>query len=159
MNYQPLLNSCAPSLPEPGTDEAIEFTVPGAPVAKGRARAFIRAGHIAHYTPDKTARYENLVRLAAQQAMGGRPPQQGALALALVAHMPVPASWSQKKHQAAHLGKVFHTGRPDLDNIVKAVTDGCNGVLWHDDAQVVSVHAVKRYGAAPGVQVCVEKAA
>jgi len=47
----------------------ISFTIPGEPVAKGRARSCVRNGHIAHYTPEKTALYENLVRLAAQQAM------------------------------------------------------------------------------------------
>ena len=51
----------------------VAFVVPGEPVAKGRARAFIRAGHVAHYTPEKTARFENLVKLAAQQAMNGEP--------------------------------------------------------------------------------------
>ena len=36
-------------------------TIPGVPVAKGRARAFVRNGHVGHYTPDKTARDMNQV--------------------------------------------------------------------------------------------------
>ena len=32
----------------------VAFFVPGEPVAKGRARAFVRHGHVAHYTPEKT---------------------------------------------------------------------------------------------------------
>lgn len=132
--------------------DAITFTIPGEPVAKGRARSFVRNGHVAHYTPEKTARYENLVRLAAQQAMCGTPPAEGAVGLIVRAFMGIPKSWSQKKQRAAALGEVFPTKRPDLDNIVKAIKDGANGVTWRDDSQVIDVRASKRYGA-PRVEV------
>jgi Holliday junction resolvase RusA-like endonuclease len=132
--------------------DTITFTIPGEPVAKGRARSFIRAGHVAHYTPNKTARYENLVKLAAQQAMGEKPPAEGAVALIVRAFMGIPTSWSQKKQRAAALGEITPTKRPDLDNIVKAIKDGANGVTWKDDSQVVDVRASKRYGQ-PRVEV------
>lgn len=130
----------------------IVFTIPGEPVAKGRARSFVRNGHVAHYTPEKTARYENLVKLAAQQAMGDMAPAEGAVALIVRAFMGIPTSWSQKKQRAAALGEITPTKRPDLDNIVKAVKDGANGVTWKDDSQVVDVIASKRYGT-PRVEV------
>lgn len=132
--------------------EAITFTIPGDPVAKGRARSFVRNGHVAHYTPEKTARYENLVRLAAQQAMGDVPPTDGAVGLIVRAFMGIPKSWSQKKQRAAALGEIVPTKRPDLDNIVKAIKDGANGVTWRDDSQVIDVRASKRYGM-PRVEV------
>lgn len=144
--------------------DTIAFTIPGEPVAKGRARStplmrngkpVIGAGGrpiVTQYTPDKTARYENLVKLAAQQAMDGQPPAEGAVALVVQAYMGIPASWSQKKQRAAALGEVTPTKRPDLDNIVKAIKDGANGVTWRDDAQVVDVRASKRYGV-PRVEV------
>lgn len=38
-------------------------------------------------------------------------------------------------------------GRPgDLDNIVKAIQDGLNGVVWCDDGQVVKLEAERRKG-------------
>jgi Holliday junction resolvase RusA-like endonuclease len=132
--------------------DTITFTIPGEPVAKGRARSFVRNGHVAHYTPEKTARYENLVKLAAQQAMGEQAPVKCAVGLIVRAFMGIPTSWSQKKQRAAALGEITPTKRPDLDNIVKAIKDGANGVTWKDDSQAVDVRASKRYGT-PRVEV------
>jgi Holliday junction resolvase RusA-like endonuclease len=36
--------------------------------------------------------------------------------------------------------------RRDLDNIAKSILDGCNGVLWADDAQVDGLTVVRRNG-------------
>jgi hypothetical protein len=43
----------------------IAFTIPGQPVAKGRPKFARRGAHVVAYTPAKTASYENLVKLAA----------------------------------------------------------------------------------------------
>ena len=126
--------------------QVIAFTIPGEPVAKGRARSFVRNGHVAHYTPEKTARYENLVKLAAGQAMASLTPIEGAVAITVRAYFSIPKSWSLKKQRAAALGEIMHTKRPDLDNVVKAVKDGANEVVWKDDSQVVRVLASKSYG-------------
>lgn len=64
----------------------------------------------------------------------------------------IPVSWSLKKQRAAALGELRHTKRPDLDNVVKAIKDGANGVVWKDDSQVDDVRASKRYGQ-PRVEV------
>ncbi|QAU22572.1 RusA family crossover junction endodeoxyribonuclease [Dyella sp. M7H15-1] len=148
----------------------IAFTIPGEPVAKGRARStpLMRNGWpvigkggrpvVTQYTPEKTARYENLVRLAAQQAMAGRDPEQGAVELTVRAFLPIPASWSMRKQRAAALGEIKPTKKPDLDNLLKAIKDGANGVTWRDDAQVVDVRSSKRYGT-PRVEVEIRSAA
>lgn len=138
--------------------KTLHFTIPGEPVAKGRARSFVRNGHVAHYTPEKTARYENLVRLAAQQAMAGGAPIEGPVHLVVSACLGIPVSWSLKKQRAAAVGEIRPTKKPDLDNIVKAIKDGMNGVTWRDDAQVVEVEASKTYGQ-PCVKVVVREIA
>lgn len=135
--------------------ESIAFTVPGEPVAKGRARSLVRAGHVAHYTPEKTARYENLVALAAQQAMGSLAPFIGPVSITVMAYMGIAGSWSKRKKTAAIDGTVFPTKRPDIDNVLKAIKDGLNGVVWKDDSQVVNVMAGKRYDQVPRVEVVV----
>jgi Holliday junction resolvase RusA-like endonuclease len=43
-------------------------------------------------------------------------------------------------------GEVFPTKKPDMDNVVKAIFDACNGVVYLDDKQVVKLSMMKRYG-------------
>jgi crossover junction endodeoxyribonuclease RusA len=43
------------------------------------------------------------------------------------------------------------TTRPDLTKLLRAVEDAATGLLWADDAQIVSQMVTKCYGARPGV--------
>ena len=133
-------------------ESAIEFTVPGTPVGKGRPR--MAAGRM--YTPAKTASYESLVAYAAAAAMKGRPLFEGACSCTLVIVLPIPASWSRKKQAQALEGRLYPTTKPDKDNVIKAVYDAMNGVVWRDDVQACDGQQTKRYGAVPGVRVRVE---
>lgn len=134
----------------------ITFTVPGPPIAKGRPIASTFGGRVRMRTPDRTLRYEAQVAIFAKQAMAaaGHAPVAGPVFVNATAVFAIPASWSKRKQAAALAGEVYPTGRPDLDNIIKAV-DGANGIVWLDDAQIVDVHAKKRYGAVPGLKVSV----
>lgn len=49
------------------------------------------------------------------------------------------------------------TKKPDADNVLKAVFDGMNGVVWVDDVQACGVVLRKRYAETPGVTVVVRK--
>lgn len=129
----------------------IEFTIHAEPVAKARARAGV-GGRF--YTPKKTSDYEAIVAMHAKQAMKGRSPIESACVLSLVFNMPIPKSWSQKKRAQAISGEIKHTSKPDLDNLIKAVKDGLNGIVWADDAQVVRVVAEKKYSENPRVECC-----
>ena len=144
---------------------SIWFDVPGVPVGKGRARSSSRIvlgengkQKIAtrHHTPAKTANYEQAVALLARAAMRSREPLQGAIQATLHVGMPIPASWSQKKRNAAVMGEVWPTTKPDSDNVAKAVLDACNGIVFGDDSQVVKLVVVKQYAMEPGVSVQIE---
>lgn len=130
----------------------IEFTIQTEPVAKARARA--GAGGC-FYTPKKTSDFESIVALYAKRAMAGCTQIDSACCLNLVFHMPIPKSWSQKKRSQAISGEIVPTSKPDLDNLIKAVKDGLNGIVWVDDAQVVRVVAEKKYSEKPRVECCV----
>lgn len=47
----------------------------------------------------------------------------------------------------------FPTTRPDVSKLVRAVEDAATGLLWADDAQLVTQTATKRYGPQPGVLI------
>ncbi|WP_248322010.1 RusA family crossover junction endodeoxyribonuclease [Caballeronia sp. Sq4a] len=132
---------------------AVCFSVPGEPVAKGRARFARRGNFVTTYTPEKTAKYENLVRLAAQQAMCGQPPFQRPVSLLVQIWVGVPASWSKKRREQALRGFIGATKKPDADNVLKAIKDGMNGVVYVDDARVTSITLSKQYGEIPRVEV------
>jgi Holliday junction resolvase RusA-like endonuclease len=40
----------------------------------------------------------------------------------------------------------WHTGPGDADNIIKAISDGLNGVAWKDDRQIAYLHGEKHWG-------------
>lgn len=127
----------------------IRFTIPGIPVAKGRAIASTMGGKVRMRTPAKTIAYESTVALFARQAMGAGAPISGPVALHIVATWPIPPSWPKKRREGAQ----WKTSKPDADNVAKAIADACNGIVWADDSQVVDLRCVKVYGPIPGVVV------
>jgi Holliday junction resolvase RusA-like endonuclease len=135
---------------------SIAFTIPGEARGKGRPRASSYGGRIRLHSDAKTASYENLVKLAAVAAMKGAVPLDEPLMVIITARMVPPASVSKKRRTAMLAGVTLPTKKPDLDNVVKAVLDGCNGVAFRDDVLVVSQFAHKRYAETAGVDVVIE---
>ncbi len=132
---------------------AVAFTVPGEPQGKGRARIGRVGAHARMFTPAKTLAYEGQVAHAAQQAMRGCPLFETAMAVEVDVVCSVPKSYSGKLTTRCLAGEVRPTKKPDVDNVLKAVFDGMNGVVWKDDVQAVQVLVSKRYGPTPGVHV------
>ena len=135
----------------------IHFHIPGQPVGKGRPRIGKVGAHARMFTPAKTVNYESTVALFAAQAMAGRALLTGPVNLQMRVDFPIPASWSIKKQRAAEAGEILPTVKPDSDNIVKAVCDAINGVVWKDDVQVVDLTLKKRYSVLPGVAVRIDE--
>ena len=113
----------------------IDAVIVGKPVSKGRPR-FGRAknGNMVAYTPFKTRKYEQEVKSLFQIAMFGKAMLEGPVKVTITAY------FNSKKKTG------WHTSRPDLDNIIKAILDGLNGIVFHDDAAVAEIIASKKYG-------------
>ena len=126
--------------------DSLLIRINGMPQGKARPR-FTKGGRA--YTPQKTRRYEEAVReaaLLAAQAQGFvKHDKDTPLEACVTAWFPVPASWPKKKRAAALSGALYPTGKPDADNIAKAVLDAVNGIAFHDDKQIVSLTVRKRY--------------
>ena len=136
--------------------EKVAFFVPGPPVGKGRPRAVRMGKGVRMFTPEKTASYESLVATSGHAAMEGRAPFSGACEAVMEIRLQVPASWSKKRQAMALDGGLRATKKPDVDNVVKAVLDALNGIVWQDDVQVVALAVLKRYASTPGVCVVVK---
>jgi Holliday junction resolvase RusA-like endonuclease len=135
----------------------ISFVVPGVPIGKGRPRFSRQGGKVRTHTPEKTANYESLVKLAASQAMAGQSLLKRPVALLLTMHMPIPSSWSKKRQDLALRGLIGATVKPDLDNVCKSIADAMNGIVYTDDKLIVSATIVKQYGTVPHVAVRVQE--
>lgn len=136
-------------------DMPLTFTLAGHPQGKGRARAFVRGGHVGHYTPEKTRSYEGMIREAATTEMAGRTPTPEPVEVTLTAFFDVPKSFSKRKRAAALGNNIKPAKKPDIDNIIKAFVDAMNGVVFRDDCQIVRGEYAKVYGPAPMVVVTV----
>lgn len=132
--------------------EPVTIVVMGAPVGKGRPR-FTRGGHA--YTPDKTRTYEQSVAWAAKSEMGSRAPIDGPVQMYFRAVFEIPKSWPEKKRTDAILGVIRPTGKPDIDNLIKAM-DALNGIVFRDDSQITEISGSKRYGTQAFVTVTVK---
>jgi Holliday junction resolvase RusA-like endonuclease len=105
------------------------------------------------YTPKRTESYEALVKLAAAEAMASRPMFSGPVRVRIGVMCTIPMSYSRRDREAALHGRTRPTTKPDIDNVVKAVFDAMNGIVFPDDRAVVSVHAWKQFAANPRVMV------
>ena len=134
----------------------VTITLLGVPMGKGRPR-FVRATGRIH-TDSKTEKYEERLRNQAIYAMstGGHKRLEGAIELAVLAYLPIPASWSTPKRLAAAQGRTLPTSKPDWDNIAKMI-DALKGVVWKDDAQVTDALVRKRYATNPSLFISVRQ--
>lgn len=115
----------------------------GRVVAKGRHRT-VRSG-TQTYTPALTRRYASQVEAEGRLAMRGSGPMTGPVRARVVAHIVPPTSWSRLRRERAVAGEIMPTPKPDLDNLLKNVFDALNGVVYRDDAQIVSKTVDKVY--------------
>lgn len=128
----------------------LTFDVPGPIRGKGRPR-FVRATGRT-YTPEDTLRAESWVRTCALNA--GAKPMDGPLSLTMHIRVQIPQSWSGKRQREA-IG-CYTTTKFDLDNLAKLIGDSLNGICWHDDRQIASLWATRRYAEVPGATITVE---
>ena len=127
------------------------FVIPGKPFAWKRPR-FNRASGATFNDATQEAYFSTVASIAQRHTNG---PIDGPVSLGIAATFAMPKSWSNKK-RAAMAGQ-HHTQKPDLSNLVKAIEDACNRVLFRDDAQVaVYAGCSKRWGDVDQTIVTVE---
>jgi Holliday junction resolvase RusA-like endonuclease len=101
----------------------LAFTVRGRPVPMERAR---RGKHGQWYLPRRTRAYLRQVALRAGLARAEWEQTLGMLWSKVAAFYEVDID-------------IRTAGRGDLDNYIKSVADGCQGVLWDDDKRIAII--------------------
>ena len=137
--------------------EPIHISLPGPVRGKGRHRSRIAKAKdgrqfISNYSDKPTVSYEGMLRSVAYVEMDCARLLDGPLMVKILAVFAVPGSWSRRKRADALAGVIRPTVKPDGDNIQKCC-DAFNGVIWRDDAQVVTWTGRKVYGERPGLHI------
>lgn len=132
----------------------ISFFVAGTPKAQPRGRAVVRrkkgGGVVAGvHSPDTADAWKRLVMLEAQKHRTATP-YAGPVRVGLTFHFERPTMHFSRKTGTTFLkpgAPMFHTGKPDCDNLAKAVLDALTdlGGFWADDAAVAWLSTRKLY--------------
>ena len=122
-----------------------KFIIEGNPRGQGRPRATVRGRHAAVYEAKEDTLYKNNI---AAQVVAQKPEY--------IEFNPVSIDVGfyiqRPKYHYDSKGRVKERyvddcpiGKPDIDNMLKALYDACNGIVWRDDSQIVQVTAEKAY--------------
>lgn len=140
----------------------LSFFASGTPKGQPRVRAFVRGSHAGVYDPGTADDWKSCVVLAAKQAIAGdavRPVFTGPLRVDLVVVFARPKSHFTSNGFLKPTAPVWHTGKPDRDNLDKGILDALTQIqMWPDDAQVCAGGVTKRFAAeheASGCQITI----
>lgn len=127
----------------------ISFEIPGECVAKGRPK-FCRWGV---YTPKKTKDYESLIQKLFKQQFHEFEPFSNRIKADITVTKAVLKSSSKKDKIKMINNEISPITRPDIDNYIKSILDGLNGLAFVDDSLIVELKAIKKYGETAKVQI------
>lgn len=122
------------------------------PVEQLRPRATRMGRGIRMYDPKKVSAYKKQLAMMAGFEYK-KAPLQGPLKVELTFYRRLQKSISKKERELRLTGKHRPVVKPDTDNYIKSTLDGLNGLLWHDDAQIIDLIAHKYYSDQPRVVI------
>ena len=141
----------------------IAFRVLGIPKPQPRPRAFVPKGstHASVYDAGTAEGWKGAVALAAREFLP-ETPLAGPLFVDILFIMKRPKA-HYRTGKFAHVlrpdAPAFHTGKPDRDNLEKAILDALTQLgFWGDDGQVCGGEVRKMYGKHPGADIAIESA-
>ena len=121
----------------------ISFTILGKPKALKRQRPSARGGY---YDPSSKDKKDIMLQIAKFKP---KQPFAGDITLHLTFYMPRPKSHyrtGKRSHVRKAKAPVFHSVKPDLDNLVKLISDCIgNRTFIVDDSQICALSAIKVY--------------
>ena len=140
----------------------IKFRVDGEPKAQPRPRAFAFHGHARMYDAGTSNGWKKLVASSARPYCH-KTPLLGPLRVNLHFSFERPKSHYGRRNGRPYIKESAPrsmTGKPDVDNLAKAVMDALTDVgMWVDDAQIIVTEITKRWSndGSQGVDVEIEE--
>lgn len=135
------------------------FFVPGIPRPAGSKRAFLHSKtgkQIVIDTCKHTKDWRTDIIIFARKKYKG-PPLDRPLSLDMIFYMPRPKGHyrtGKNKNLLKKSAPYFHTSKPDITKLIRAVEDALTaGGIWRDDSLVVKQSAMKVYSEKPGVEI------
>ena len=140
-------------------NRTISFFVRGEPKAQPRPKAFARKfgskWSARVYDPGTAENWKSQIAMAAKELFPATPTEDP-ICLELDFKLPRPKSHHNSKGHLKESAPVYHTNKPDADNLEKAVMDALTQLgAWRDDSQVCIKRTTKRYVSEGFVGCCI----
>lgn len=137
----------------------IRIVIPGQPIQQERPRSRIvkpkgKSPFVSVYDSKRSKDNKAFIASCAVQVKP-KEPLDCDLEVEIIFYRELLKSFSKKKIEQALAGQLRPNTKPDIDNYVKAVFDGINGIIWKDDARVVDLKTSKYYSDRPRTEVIV----
>lgn len=137
----------------------IRVIVAGQPAPQGSKR-HVGGGRMVEQSK-AVAPWREAVRAETQRAMNGAHPLEGPVQVWVTFRLHRPKGHyrtGRNSHLLSVLAPDWPYRLPDLDKLCRAVLDGLTaGGAWGDDAQVVSLNALKEFGEPTGCLIEIER--
>ena len=117
------------------------YVLPGEPVALSRPRTNFTERRV--YNSQRNCMTSSSIHLQSQH--NSLKMYDGPLHLEATFYFPYPKNFPKSKREGVN----YKTTRCDLDNLIKFICDISNGILYADDATIVSISAKKVYADKP----------
>lgn len=136
------------------------FTYDGRAVAQARPRFSAWNGYVKAVDPLKNKSFKEAVGAMALAEMKRQHVERmtGNVCVQLHFIFSPPKSWSVKKQKKAVDNHIAYTVKPDIDNLIKGVLDGLNGIAYEDDKQITCIQAQKSYGETDKIIIIIQEA-
>lgn len=96
----------------------------------------------------------NISKVALSQLPPDFKPYDCAITAKVTFVFPVLSSWNKSTKQLFESGEIIYkTSKPDVDNLLKSLFDGLNGVVFIDDSRVSKAFVEKIYGKEPRIEI------
>lgn len=136
--------------------DPLVFSIDGVVRGQGRPRATVRGGFATVYKDSASRKYETNIAKVARIVMGSRKPLEGPLSVSFRFRLQPPKSMAKGLRRRVLAGEEAYFGAFDTSNMVKALEDAMNKIVYVDDRQIVRLWATKVADERPGVDVRVE---